>query len=607
MVQSTWELQQVSALMALRNSFAWHGTKNLNHWWPDPLSSATENWLLSDLCSSVPGISCSRSKKDVMFLDWKSLDLLGTIPTEIGYLTKLERLGLGNNALQGIVPTSLELLSSLEHLELFRNDFTGPLPDIWFNMTNLKRLVVQSNHLTGPLTESLCSLTSLQVLDIFNNLLTGTVPECLGSLALASFQLHETHLTGTIPIDLCESNRINDMVVQSSGSLGVGCDAVACPVFTYEPINGRQSPGSSCQLCPTALYLGSTSCPNASDTQQPSTQSPTMEISTAYPTFAPTSHSSSSPAPSTRRTVFPTAPPSTAAPSILSPSPTLWQSGSNTGSPTQYASMSEEKVASYNSTDVPSSPLPTGDVLLNTLAPHNVFDASTPTNGDSRPSSVKGSDNGSSSTNWTLLATACLLSALAMLTVVLARCNGRQWWHVKQQQEQQQQQQQQHGNNPPEQREDAGHVQEDPRNEEDAPSSSIAVAPSNNKSIGFPPRRRSLLLSSRENSFRSVMSTSTSSTRSGPRFGSFCFLPGVESSLSKWTKLEDYPRTHDENNKDNDDEDSLESDTGWNDTVSSVDDSSTSSSSSASGHVPNDRKVPRPGTPAGFANELVPV
>ena len=54
----------------------------------------------------------------------------GTIPTELGSLTKLYQLKLYDNALSGAVPSQLTGLAELTTLWLSGNQLSGPLPDL---------------------------------------------------------------------------------------------------------------------------------------------------------------------------------------------------------------------------------------------------------------------------------------------------------------------------------------------------------------------------------------------------------------------------------------------------------------------------------------------
>mmetsp|Transcript_7068 Transcript_7068/g.10797 ORF Transcript_7068/g.10797 Transcript_7068/m.10797 type:complete len:92 (-) Transcript_7068:181-456(-) len=59
-----------------------------------------------------------------------STGLTGTIPTEIGALTKLKEVFLKNNTLSGPVPVEFAQIPNLRVLELMENQLVGAIPDI---------------------------------------------------------------------------------------------------------------------------------------------------------------------------------------------------------------------------------------------------------------------------------------------------------------------------------------------------------------------------------------------------------------------------------------------------------------------------------------------
>ena len=73
--------------------------------------------------------------------------LRGTIPDEIGTLTKLRVLDLSKNALSGSFPVLLASLTELTDIYLNNNTFTGKIPKSFENLTNLKSLHIQYNKM----------------------------------------------------------------------------------------------------------------------------------------------------------------------------------------------------------------------------------------------------------------------------------------------------------------------------------------------------------------------------------------------------------------------------------------------------------------------------
>ena len=76
-------------------------------------------------------------------------ELTGTIPAEMGDLTKMKVLDLSFNQLTGPIPAELGDLSNLEFLDLGANRLTGPIPAELSNLANLSELQLLGNQLTG--------------------------------------------------------------------------------------------------------------------------------------------------------------------------------------------------------------------------------------------------------------------------------------------------------------------------------------------------------------------------------------------------------------------------------------------------------------------------
>lgn len=97
-----------------------------------------------------PRVTCDNEGR-VTELDLKSLDLTGPIPPELGLLTKLVKLYLGNNRLTGTLPPQLSLLINLDTLWIGHNDLTGTIPTDLRLIPNLHHVDLEWNNLAGPL------------------------------------------------------------------------------------------------------------------------------------------------------------------------------------------------------------------------------------------------------------------------------------------------------------------------------------------------------------------------------------------------------------------------------------------------------------------------
>ena len=171
------------------------------------------------------GVTCEGGS--VVEIDLRSNNLEGTIPSELGQLTFLEKLylndnqltgaippelgdlnnllyiALSTNQLDGAIPLQLRQLTVLERLYLYDNQLTGTIPDWLGDLTSLVRLELGSNQLTGEIPVELGDLTNLTHLTLYRNQLDGDIPVELGNLgSLIHLSLYDNQLTGTIPVEL---------------------------------------------------------------------------------------------------------------------------------------------------------------------------------------------------------------------------------------------------------------------------------------------------------------------------------------------------------------------------------------------------------------------
>ena len=149
--------------------------------------------------------------------------LTGSIPPELGSLTNLETLNLSSNGLSGAIPSELGSLVNLKDLYLFRNQLSGSIPPELGNLTNLEVLKLSSNQLRGAIPSELGKLTKLEVLDLESNQLSGEVPSELGRLTdLRTLNLENNNLTGTIPSELTGLTRLRELYLGGSNQWS-GC------------------------------------------------------------------------------------------------------------------------------------------------------------------------------------------------------------------------------------------------------------------------------------------------------------------------------------------------------------------------------------------------
>ncbi|XP_020884723.1 receptor-like protein 12 [Arabidopsis lyrata subsp. lyrata] len=135
--------------------------------------------------SSLFGLHHLRSL-DLSFNNFSS----SSIPSEFGYLNRLEVLALSTNGFIGQVPSSISNLSLLSFLDLTYNELTGSFPLV-HNLTKLSVLGLSHNHISGNIPSSLLTLPFLSTLDLTENHLTGPIdiPNSSFSSRLVSLRL----------------------------------------------------------------------------------------------------------------------------------------------------------------------------------------------------------------------------------------------------------------------------------------------------------------------------------------------------------------------------------------------------------------------------------
>ena len=164
---------------------------------------ATLNWSPSTLITSWDGVTVEGSPARVTKLTLTRRGLFGTLPPELGNLSKLTYIYISSNHLSGGIPAELSRLTELTTLLLGNNELTGNIPRELGSLANLTRLLLNSNQLSGAIPPELGNLANLTELNLGWNRLTGEIPSDLGNLSkLERLTLTVNQLTGCVPANL---------------------------------------------------------------------------------------------------------------------------------------------------------------------------------------------------------------------------------------------------------------------------------------------------------------------------------------------------------------------------------------------------------------------
>ena len=178
--------------------------------------ACNDEWSVSEINLAYSGLKGTLKNFDflsfpnLLRLDLKFNQFTGTIPTNIGTLSKLQFLDLSTNSLNGSLPLSLANLTLVSELDVSRNNITGELDQRLFpdgtsqsktGLFKLKNFLLQGNMLGGRIPEQIGYLKYLVMLDFGENHFCGPIPPSIGNLSdLTKLFLHENELSGQIPV-----------------------------------------------------------------------------------------------------------------------------------------------------------------------------------------------------------------------------------------------------------------------------------------------------------------------------------------------------------------------------------------------------------------------
>ncbi|THF97018.1 hypothetical protein TEA_001698 [Camellia sinensis var. sinensis] len=164
------------------------------------LSASLEN-IYVDSCGIKGNIPSEIGNlSNLAFLRLQQNNLIGSIPSTVKVLGKLQILYLSNNRLQGSMPDDLCNFKNMGDLRLNRNELSGLIPECLGNITSLRYLYLDSNKLSSSIPTSLRNLKDILEINMSTNSLNGNLPLELGNLKVAILiDLSMNQFIGEIP------------------------------------------------------------------------------------------------------------------------------------------------------------------------------------------------------------------------------------------------------------------------------------------------------------------------------------------------------------------------------------------------------------------------
>ncbi|CDP18614.1 unnamed protein product [Coffea canephora] len=164
---TSWNLQSINAKKSSVLPCTWAGISCID----------------GKIFGSIPKQIGNLSK--LSYLNFYANELSQEIPPEICNLTNLTHLDFGSNQLSGPIPVAMENLISLQFLSF--NQFSGPLPELLCQSGILHNITVSENMLTGPIPKSLQNCSSLVRAHFNSNRFQGNLSEMFGIYPVLDF------------------------------------------------------------------------------------------------------------------------------------------------------------------------------------------------------------------------------------------------------------------------------------------------------------------------------------------------------------------------------------------------------------------------------------
>lgn len=179
------------------------------------------NWLMTNNPDNWAGVKLNALHIDGLYLSRNNL--VGTLPPEIGNLTKLNEFWFESNQITGSLPAEMANLTDLEFLHGRDNQLSGPIPPVLLHLPSILLIDLPNNNFSGPVPADLLQKSGLLVIDFSGNQLTGEIPAELPTPTELQFlNLADNQLSGQLPLALFNYPYINLLFLDSnqlSGSI----------------------------------------------------------------------------------------------------------------------------------------------------------------------------------------------------------------------------------------------------------------------------------------------------------------------------------------------------------------------------------------------------
>ncbi|KAL6627383.1 hypothetical protein ACP70R_031109 [Stipagrostis hirtigluma subsp. patula] len=149
-----------------------------------------------------------------------NFELSGSLPN-FSSDSILMNLLVSNTNFSGPIPSTIGNIKSLNRLGLAATDFSQGLPSSIGELKSLRSLEVTGAGMVGEIPSWITNLTSLALLEFSNCGLSGEIPSSIGNLKnLTILKLYKCNFSGTLPLQLFNLNHLRVLYLDSNNFLG---------------------------------------------------------------------------------------------------------------------------------------------------------------------------------------------------------------------------------------------------------------------------------------------------------------------------------------------------------------------------------------------------
>ena len=168
------------------------------------LESNKEGFLIRDTSECQwAGVTCSEDDEAVITLHLPSSKMVGTLPSELSHLSKLQWLNVTGNEIRGSIPSTLfDQFETLYRIDLSKNLLTGLIPPSLWSTPSIRAVDLSDNFLSGAFDVSAESTPApgLNEIRLSHNTLTGSLPSWLSDLSeLTELVAVNANISGQLP------------------------------------------------------------------------------------------------------------------------------------------------------------------------------------------------------------------------------------------------------------------------------------------------------------------------------------------------------------------------------------------------------------------------